>query len=508
MTLDDGFVLSAYSSLDLMSDPPARHDRAPALSRSIRLLGVLAVVSALAWAIVWAIERPAPSETISAPSLIVLISLDTLHPDHLGTYGHVRDTSPVLDALADRGVVFEDASSTAPWTLPAHASMLTGLYPSQADVRRSPNRLTESIPTLAGQLREAGYRTIGIANTFWFSIGKFSQGFDEWEVLDDETVDILRGMEPTKTQTAEGQGERTTQLALNALNAHRERSVFLFLHYFDIHSDYVSLPEFEELFLPSSFRGESRVDGSTVQLDSILAGTTVLDDREREELRKLYDAGIRQLDHRLAPLFDWIERAVGWKQALVVVTSDHGEAFFEHDSPGASVKHGNTQYQEQVRVPLIMAGRDLPPGLRITDPVSLIDIAPTLLGAAGVAPTNPLPGYDLARHWREGEAPDSSRAIYTQSAPAMNGDWIRAVRRRRHKLIVNTKLGTRELYDLVVDAAETQNLAESKFDLARELAALLDDFERRHPDPALAPEFEIDEATRERLRALGYTEQE
>ena len=445
---------------------------------------------------------------MSTPRVIVLISLDTLRPDHLGTYGHARDTSPVLDALADRGVVFEDASSTAPWTLPAHASMLTGLYPSQADVRVSPNRFTESIPTLAAQLRDAGYRTVGIATTFWFSIGKFSQGFDEWEVLDDETADILRGTEPKKTQTAEGLGERTTQLALNALGAHRERPVFLFLHYFDIHSDYVSLPEFEELFLPSNFRSESRVDGSTVQLDSILAGTTVLDDREREELRTLYDAGIRQLDDRLAPLFDWIEREVGWKQALVVVTSDHGEAFFEHDSPAASVKHGNTQYQEQVRVPLIMAGGDLPARLRITDPVSLVDIAPTLLSAAAVTPTNPLPGYDLARHWREGAAPDSSRAIYSQSAPAMNGDWIRAVRRGRHKLIVNTKLGTRELYDLTADAAEAHNLADSQPDLARELAALLADFERRHPDPERAPEFEIDEDTRERLRALGYTEQE
>jgi len=440
--------------------------------------------------------------------VIVLISLDTLRPDHLGTYGHVRDTSPVLDALADRGVVFEDASSTSPWTLPAHASMLTGLYPSQANVRRSPDRLPASIPTLAAQLREAGYRTVGMATSLWFSIGKFSQGFDDWRTVDDEAADILRGIEPETKQTAEGLGERITGFGLQVLNAHRKRPVFLFLHYFDIHSDYVSLPEFEGIFLPSDFRSKSRVDGSTVQLDSILAGTTVLDDREREELRILYDAGIRQLDHRLAPLFDWIEQEVGWKQALVVVTSDHGEAFFEHDSHGGTVKHGNTQYQEQMRVPLIMAGSDLPAGLRINDPVSLIDIAPTLLAAAGVAPTNSLPGYDLARHWQKGDVPGPSRAIYAQSAPATNGDWLRAVRRGRYKLIINTKLGTRELYDLSADPAETQNLAESQPDLTRELAALLDDFERRHPDPERAQEFEIDEATRERLRALGYTEQE
>jgi arylsulfatase A-like enzyme len=437
--------------------------------------------------------------------VIVLISLDTLRPDHLGTYGHTRDTSPVLDALAERGVVFEEASSTSPWTLPAHASMLTGLYPSQANVRRSPDRLPESIPNLAAQFRDAGYRTVGIASNLWFTIGWLSQGFDEWENLDDEIADLLHGIENPTEQTPEGLGEQITELGLKALNAHRDRPVFVFLHYFDIHSDYVSLPEFEDLFLPSDFRSKSRVDGSTRLLKRIKAGEVVLDDREREELRILYDAGIRQLDDRLAPLFDWIEEEVGWKQALVVVTSDHGEAFFEHDS---NVSHGDAQYQEQISVPLIVVGGDSPVGLRITDPVSIVDIVPTLLGAAGITPEKPLPGYDLAGHWQNGDVPVSSRTIYAQSAPAVNGDWLQAVRRGSHKLIINTKLGTHELYDLSVDPTETQNLAEALPDLTRELTALLDDFDRRDPDPERKPEFEIDEATRARLRALGYTEQE
>jgi arylsulfatase A-like enzyme len=480
-------------------------DRTPALRRLIRLLSILAAVSALAWALAWAFEWPAPAPSTSPPRVIVLISLDTLRPDHLGTYGHVRDTSPVLDALADRGVVFEDASSTAPWTLPAHASMLTGFYPSEANVRRSPNRLPASISSLATQFRKAGYRTVGIASNLWFTIGALFQGFDDWENLDDEIADFLRGTANATEQTTEGLSEQITQRGLKALNAHREHPIFLFLHYFDIHSDYVSRPEFEGLFLPGDFRSKSRLDGSTKQLSLIKAGTIELNDREQEELRILYDAGIRQLDDRLAPLFDWIEKEVGWKQALVVVTSDHGEAFFEHDS---NVSHGDAQYQEQIRVPLIMAGGELPAGLRITEPVSIVDIAPTLLGAAGIIPANPLPGYDLARHWEKGEVPGSSRAIYAQSAPSVNRDWLRAVRRGHHKLIINTKLGTRELYDLSADPAETENLAAAQPELTRRLAALLAAFERRHPDPEREPEFEIDEATRERLRALGYTEQE
>jgi hypothetical protein len=251
--------------------------RTPALRRSIRLLSILAAGSALAWALAWAFEWPAPGLATSPPRVIVLISLDTLRPDHLGTYGHVRDTSPVLDALADRGVVFEDASSTSPWTLPAHASMLTGLYPSQANVRRSPERLPESIPTLAAQFRDAGYRTVGIASNLWFTIGGFSQGFDEWENLDDKVADLLHGIENPTEQTPEGLSEQITQLGMKALDAHRDRPVFLFLHYFDIHSDYVSLPEFEGLFLAGDFRSKSRVDGSTRQLVQILDGAIVLD---------------------------------------------------------------------------------------------------------------------------------------------------------------------------------------------------------------------------------------
>jgi arylsulfatase A-like enzyme len=469
------------------------------------LLVVLASAAAIAWGIAWAIEWPASTGSTSSPRVIVLISLDTLRPDHLGTYGHIRDTSPVLDALAERGVVFEDASSTSPWTLPAHASMLTGLYPSQASVRHSPDRLPAWIPTLAARLRHAGYHTTGVATSLWFSIGMFSRGFDDWKALDDEAVDILKGTKDAKGQTPEGLSEQTTELGLEALNAYGEHPVFLFLHYFDIHSDYVSLPEFEGLFLPNDFRSKSRVNGSTQLLERIKSREITLDDHEREELRTLYDAGIRQIDDRLAPLFDWIEEEIGWKRALVVVTSDHGEAFFEHDG---NVSHGDTHYQEQMRVPLIMAGGDLPAGLRVTDSVSIIDIVPTLLAAAGAKPAIPLPGYDLAHHWTQGDVPGSSRAIFTQSAPAVDGDWLRAVRRGRYKLIINAKLGTRELYDLSADPAETKNLVEALPDLAGELAALLDDFERRHPDPEREPEFEIDEATRERLRALGYTEQE
>ena len=134
---------------------------------------------------------------------------------------------------------------------------------------------------------------------------------------------------------------------------------------------------------------------------------------------------------------------------------------------------------------------------------------PPCLRAAGITPANPLPGYDLSRHWQDrGTCPNSSRAIYAQSAPCHERKLAAGCETRPYKLIINMKLETRELYDLSADPAETKNLAEALPDVTTELATLLDDFERRHPDAEREPELQIDEATRERLRALGYTEQE
>lgn len=420
---------------------------------------------------------------------IVLISIDTLRADHLGTYGHARNTSPNIDALASQGVVFEDVSTTAPWTLPAHSSMLTGFYPEQTRVRTRNQMLRGNVPTVAEALLSAGYRTAGIGNVSWLH-SKFglNRGFENWEFL-------------AADESAKGAADLITDFGMEFLTENAGERSFLFLHYFDVHSPFLSQPEFERAFLPSDFRKSSRVTGATFQLGLAGQGEIVLSEQEREDMEKLYDAGILQLDSSLARLFRFIDERFGFDDTLVVVTSDHGDAFFEH----GKFSHGQNQYQEVLHVPLILRGGPVPDGVRVDEPASIVDIVPTILSAAGVAPKKPVAGVDLASYWQAGMRVPDERVLYSQSAPASDKDLIRMARRGHLKLITNLESGRRELYDLAVDPTEQKDLSEVRPELADELSGLMDEFfvNRRKPQPST---LEIDPAMAERLRRLGYME--
>jgi arylsulfatase len=422
---------------------------------------------------------------------IVLISVDTLRPSHLGTYGHVRKTSPNLDALAARGAVFEDASSTAPWTLPAHSSMLTGFYAEQTRARTTNGVLAEGIPTIAEALLAEGFRTSGFANVIWLrTVRDLNRGFENWKLLPAD-------------ETTKGAAEHITDLGIEFLEQNEGQRCFLFLHYFDTHSPYLSRPEFERAFLPSDFRESSRVTGTAMQLGLASADNAYIDfsQQEQEDLKKLYDAGILQLDRTLGRLFRFIDERFGFDSTLVIVTSDHGEAFFEH----GYFSHGQDQYQEQLHVPLILRGGPVPAGVRVDAPTSIIDIAPTIFAAAGVASKKKLPGVDLGSYWGEREIAGDERVLYSQSAPGTDKDVIRMARRGRFKLITNSESGQRELYDLAEDPTEQRDLSKARPKLADELSALMGQF-FVHPDEDPPNPLDLDPETVERLQELGYIE--
>lgn len=420
---------------------------------------------------------------------IVLISIDTLRPDHLGIHGHVRPTSPNIDTLAARGTLFEDASTTAPWTLPAHASMLTGLYPVEAGARTRTEALRTDVPTIAARLLDAGFRTMGVANVTWLHFFKLNPGFEKWEYLPAD-------------KDAEGDAGRITDMGIEFLEKTATERSFLFLHYFDVHSPYRSRPRFENKFLPRDFRDRSRVTGGSLQLG--LAGNehgyVHFTEAERENLEKLYDAGILQLDFELGRLFRFIEERFGFGDTLVILTSDHGEAFFEH----GSYSHGQNQYQELLRVPLIIGGKSVPQGVRVAAPVSLIDIAPTIFAAAGVAIPDSLPGIDLARYWHADEPAPTDRVLYSQSAPP-EADTTRMVRRGSFKLIVDFDDGEHELYDLENDPDEQTDLSETRPEQLAELSLLMDQFFGQGSSEDGA-DIQLDGETIEQLRGLGYME--
>ena len=421
-------------------------------------------------------------EEAPEPRHLILVSLDTVGAKHLGAYGHGRPTSPNLDAFAAEGVLFENAIAPAPWTLPSHASLLTGLYPGRHGAVTAESSMPADVPTLAGLLSAHGFASAAFVNAIFMaeSFG-FSQGFDTYELLPED-------------QSARGAASKISNRALAWLEEQRERRIFLFVHYFDAHSDYRSLPRFERMLDAR----RNRVDGTTEQLLEVIRGELELRPDDIEALEHLYDAGIRQLDHDLGRFFAELA-ARGWlEDSLVVVTSDHGEEFMEH----GRVLHTRSHYDELLRVPLLFHAPTLPRGVRIAAPVSLVDVAPTVSGLLGVPFPAGSDGRDLRPLWESPESPRSDRLIFTEGGPSHKHDSYRSARDRRHKLWIDLKTGQRELYDWREDPGEKRDILSERPEVAERLGAAIEARSaRQRGTPA---SLELSPETEERLRRLGY----
>jgi arylsulfatase A-like enzyme len=405
---------------------------------------------------------------------LVLISVDTLGADHLGCYGHERDTSPRIDRFAEGGVLVEEALTTSPWTLPAHASLLTGRYPSRHGVVSVERALAVETPTLAGLLSGKEFETVAIVNSAYLApqFG-LARGFETY-------------LQVRENQSADGAAPEITDLALGWLRTRKQdRRFFLFIHYYDIHSDYRSRPEYEAMFVGAG----GRFDGTTQQI--LEAEEVPL--AEAEHLSRLYDAGVRQLDDELQRLFDGLSEDGRLLDTVVVITSDHGEEFMEH----GGVLHGETHYQEMLRVPLIFRGAGIPSGVRLPGPVSLVDLFPTVLDLLGV-PIPDADGLSLRERW---ESPGGlfDRPVYSEASRVADRS---AIRHGRYKLIVDRDTRTRELYDLVEDPRERVNVESARADALEPLLDALERFTAVRREAAPAPE--LDPELEERLRALGY----
>ena len=416
------------------------------------------------------------------PRNLILISIDTLRADRLGVYGAERDNSPHLDAIAREGVIFEQAMSTAPWTLPSHASLFTGRYPSQHGVTTVRHALDENVPTLAAHLRAHGFETGAIVNVGYLQ-GRFGlgRGFSHLAFAPADS-------------SPDGATRRIVERATLWLQSRREQRCFLFVHLFDVHSDYRSRPAFEAAVGASS----ERIDATSARLVDILGGTATIAPQEIDGLSRLYDAGVRQLDEDLSTLLAFLDQW-GWlDDSLLVVTSDHGEEFLEH----GKVLHGASQYEEVLRIPLLMRGPGIPADRRIATPVSLVDIAPTALAALGVPPMEDTDGLDLHPLWNgTGTAPFENRPIFAEAAPGIFGEALRAVRRGDDKLIVDTRSGV-ELYDLAEDPGETRDRAAAEPDRVRELEAALAELAESARQKTAAGDLSAEEWSA--LEALGY----
>ncbi len=428
------------------------------------------------------------SRPTTAVQNVILISIDTLRADHLGCYGYERATSPALDLLAAGGVLFEEAAASAPYTVPSHASMLTGLYSRSHGMITWARRLPEEIQPIAARLSAQGFATAAMVNVSLLNqrFG-FGRGFDEYFSI---------APEPAGAAAA-----TIVSFAKDWMQRHRGERFFLFLHFYDVHSDYDAPEEYRRKFV-RPYAG--RANGTTEQLSRYLKGRIGgWGEPDARHLADLYDASIRQLDDQLGPFFEELRVGGLWDRTLVIVTSDHGEELLEH----GTVLHSHVLYQESLHVPLILAGADLPQGTRIPEPVSLVDITPTILALTGTPDVDGLDGVDLSRSWKSPAAWPPRRGIFseTEQWPGMEpGNLRSSVRLGRFKLLYDRLSDARSLFDLESDSEERVDIASSRAELLEPLWLELESYMQR--ETADAESLELSEEQMQRLRELGYAE--
>ncbi|MCB9899010.1 MAG: sulfatase [Planctomycetes bacterium] len=432
------------------------------------------------------------------PARLVLLSIDTLRADHLGCYGYARDTTPRLDALAQQAVLFESVQSTASSTAPSHMTIMTGVLPAVHGIRNEADHgLAPGIATLAERLHERGFATAAFAGGGYVNeaLG-FARGFD---VFDSR-------LEPFETKLA--------RIAEWLDDVDDERPAFLFVHTYAVHAPYLPAPE-HDLWSDPDYAGPLRErvpllrarfleglgDDLGAQAEVFWEGSHDFDAADVAHLVDLYDGAIHQTDAGVGVLLDALG-SHGWLDAgPFVLTSDHGEAFGEHGTFNHRQLH-----QEELSVPLIVrppGGRPTP--LRVRDPVSSLDLAPTLLELLGL----PVPPEMQGRSLLPFEGGHPARPRLSSGGEELRMD---AVLLDGRKLVTRRRI-PRQLYDLRDDPGEASNLIDlsSTLDWPARLDALI---EAMHADAdTLRGELgepgaagALSDEQRRQLEALGYVQ--
>ena len=410
---------------------------------------------------------------------IVLVSIDTLRRDHVGAYGYRAPTTPRLDALAREGLIADDAVSVSSWTLPSHLSMLTSVDPAVHGGTDMRHGFGGSVPTLPGLLRAAGYTTQAVTSHLYVSaVYGLDQGFDRLDFHQDRRATDVANR------------------AIDLVDRFGDRPLFLFLHFYDPHWHY-DPPEAMRALFDRPYSGSITGrwgDFSARTPDSVSPA-------DLDHLLALYDGEIRYTDDEVGRVLDHLARRGALRSTLVLVTSDHGEEFLEH----GSWEHRKTLYEEVIRVPLIAHWPGVAPR-RETAPVSLLDVAPTILAWAGVPPPPSFQGRSLLAPLGPGD-----REAYGETDHTVDGShklFLRAGARRWKAILSLDASGKsvrgEEWYDLAGDPSEKASApppaAAAEAIRAR---ALLRWKAGRAKESAARPVC-LSEEQKERLRALGY----
>jgi arylsulfatase A-like enzyme/Tfp pilus assembly protein PilF len=426
-------------------------------------LGGLVVLGTLAYTL---FPRLVPEAR--RPLNVILVTADTLRADHLPIYGYDKVETPNLDRMAASGVVFEQASTVVPLTLPAHSSMFTGTFPMHHGVRDNGGYYldTEQV-TLAETLKENGYQTGGFVAAFvldsrWGLAQGFDRYFDDFELNKYENVGL---------DTVQRRGDEVLKEATGWMDEVKNDRFFAWLHFYDVHTPY----EPPEPFL-SRYRGY---------------------------LGARYDGEIAYLDSLMGDLFSWLEKSDLEDDTLVVFIGDHGESLGQHEES----THGFFIYDSSMHVPFLLQApyRQVRAGLRIPAQVRSVDLMPTILDLVGIEPPATIQGSSLVP-LIEGESEDLGLLAYSESFyPRHHYGWseLKSVRNGRFTFIDAPRP---ELFDVSADPNQTKNLANQRAATVSEMKAALDDLLERYGVEGIdekTPETP-DPETQAQLAALGY----
>jgi len=392
------------------------------------------------------------------PHDVVLITIDTLRADHLGAYGYGRDTSPNMDALAERGTLFERCYTYWPKTRASFVMMLTGRTPSRNGFSKIHPQLLDFNPTLAQLLKDAGYETAAAVDNpnVAANLG-YARGFDEYlETWEDGT--LATEMDRTRAITAFGRARLVRE---------RERPLFLWLHYVNPHTPYEPPEPFDAAFLEAPAPGEAELALVRGMHGGIPERWAVEGQRRLSYYVAQYDGEIAAVDREVGEIVKAVEDGPGFGRTLVVLTSDHGESLGEHDY---YFDHGADLYEPSLAVPLIVAHPGAPGGNRSRSLASTLDVLPTVLDAVKVSFPPDLSGGSLLPEV-EGRGELERERLFAENDLHHRATWG-----ERHKLVVEQVDDQRErhlLFDGREDPGELHNVRrERPEDYHRELAAL------------------------------------
>lgn len=458
------------------------------------------IVFALTLAIGLPVNAQGETAKEKPPLNVLMIVVDTLRADHLGCYGYERETSPNIDKLAKQGVLFERCYSTSSWTLPAVASLLSSKPPARHGATGWTDKVAADVPWLPSVLQERGYHTMAVtSNPFLTKKHGFDRGFDQFDsesVIASAQWSFPRLKSKYKALVLASTSATATRRSMELLNKRPENEpFFMMLHYMDPHADYVPPEPFNTKFT-GDYEGNLSGHVQSENIGPDIPG------KAQKHIKALYDGEIAHVDRYIGQVLDHLEALDIRDQTAVIVTADHGEELLDHGQWG----HGRTLYEEVIRVPLIIDWPgDEASGHRVSAPVSLLDLPPTVLNGLDKQVPKAMDGRDLSPALQGGEVSEEQ----TLTASTSLGAPLHAVIRGDKKIIAEITGGSSptlrnsEFYDLSKDPEEQEPQASEA--TQQTLTQLLKGHLKQTSVADKQDQSQkLNSGHRKRLRSLGY----